>query len=281
MLETLLSSFSIIFHHGLIQTPVLLLHLCTIVNLKKFSGHALPVGFNFRPVRLLKGRGNLHYLLTALRHKIGYTHKFQKNLSDGRGHLCCFKFIICLSYSIGAGFRTGFAGMSASLLMISPITLCNPGYPGLWGCWHCFASDVLASAVAAIHCSKHKIWILKTGLVSSGGSMRTWLELDPAWSPTLQWAAFSFMTLLLGIKFAPSIKPASDHQGLMTGTSPKALCAVCEPTGITSSALSAALWARAAAWWSADPDQCAGLWPQNSCQHRCFYHSLYGLYQRN
>ena len=58
------------------------------------------------------------------------------------------KLIVCIIAGLGAGFGTGFAGMSAAAV-ISPMLITFLGVPAYEAVGIALASDVLASAVSA------------------------------------------------------------------------------------------------------------------------------------
>ena len=74
------------------------------------------------------------------------------------------KIIVCLVAGLGAGFGTGFAGMSAAAV-ISPMLITFLGVPAYQAIGIALASDVLASAVSAYTYGKHKNLDIRNGLV--------------------------------------------------------------------------------------------------------------------
>ena len=90
------------------------------------------------------------------------------------------KIIVCLFAGLGAGFGTGFAGMSAAAV-ISPMLITFLGVPAYQAIGIALASDVLASAVSAYTYGKHK------NLDILIFSLNATLPI--------------FLTMLLGIKF--------------------------------------------------------------------------------
>lgn len=72
--------------------------------------------------------------------------------------------IICLIAGIGAGVGTGFAGMSAAVV-ISPMLFTFLGMDAFEAVGIALASDVLASAFSAITYAKHKNIDIKNGLI--------------------------------------------------------------------------------------------------------------------
>jgi len=132
-----------------------------------------------------------------------------------------FKFIICFIAGIGAGFGTGFAGMSAAAV-ISPMLITFLDMPAYEAVGIALASDVLASAVSAYTYGKNKNIDVKNGLVM----MFTVLVFTLAGSfiaslvPNTAMGNFSvIMTLLLGIKFI--IKPVMTTKERMQEIEPK------------------------------------------------------------
>lgn len=132
-----------------------------------------------------------------------------------------FKFIICFIAGIGAGFGTGFAGMSAAAV-ISPMLITFLDMPAYEAVGIALASDVLASAVSAYTYGKNKNIDVKNGLIM----MFTILVFTLAGSfiaslvPNTAMGNFSvIMTLLLGIKFI--IKPVMTTKERMQKIEPK------------------------------------------------------------
>lgn len=132
-----------------------------------------------------------------------------------------FKFIICFIAGIGAGFGTGFAGMSAAAV-ISPMLITFLDMPAYEAVGIALASDVLASAVSAYTYGKNKNIDVKNGLIM----MFTILVFTLAGSfiaslvPNTAMGNFSVtMTLLLGIKFI--IKPVMTTKERMQEIEPK------------------------------------------------------------
>lgn len=111
--------------------------------------------------------------------------------------------MICFIAGIGAGFGTGFAGMSAAAV-ISPVLITFLGMDAYEAVGIALASDVLASAVSAYTYGKNKNLDIRNGVV-----MMTFVLLFTmvgsyvsSLVPTQTMGGFStFMTLLLGIKF--------------------------------------------------------------------------------
>ena len=74
------------------------------------------------------------------------------------------KLIVCIIAGLGAGFGTGFAGMSAAAV-ISPMLITFLGVPAYEAVGIALASDVLASAVSANNYRKNKNIDIKNGVV--------------------------------------------------------------------------------------------------------------------
>lgn len=130
-----------------------------------------------------------------------------------------FEIIICIIAGLGAGFGTGFAGMSAAAV-ISPLLITFLDMDPYLAVGIALASDVLASAVSAITYGKNKNLDIKNGLIM----MISVLCFTMAGSyiasivPKTTMGNFSvFMTLLLGIKFI--VKPVTEpKQRLLAAT---------------------------------------------------------------
>lgn len=113
------------------------------------------------------------------------------------------KIIVCLFAGLGAGFGTGFAGMSAAAV-ISPMLITFLGVPAYQAIGIALASDVLASAVSAYTYGKHKNLDIRNGIMMMAavliftliGSYISSLVPNHAMGN-----ASVFLTMLLGIKF--------------------------------------------------------------------------------
>ena len=113
------------------------------------------------------------------------------------------KIIVCLFAVLGAGFGTGFAGMSAAAV-ISPMLITFLGVPAYQAIGIALASDVLASAVSAYTYGKHKNLDIRNGIMMMAavliftliGSYISSLVPNHAMGN-----ASVFLTMLLGIKF--------------------------------------------------------------------------------
>ncbi len=129
--------------------------------------------------------------------------------------------IVCMFAGAGAGFGTGFAGMSAAAV-ISPMLITFLGMPAYEAVGIALASDVLASAVSAWTYKKNKNIDVKNGLVmmacvlvfTAVGSLLAKLV------PNSTMGSFSvFMTMMLGVKFI--IKPVMATKESMAADDPK------------------------------------------------------------
>lgn len=118
-----------------------------------------------------------------------------------------YKFIICFIAGIGAGLGTGFAGMSAAVV-ISPMLITFLNMSAYQAVGIALASDVLASAISAYTYGKNKNLDIKNGIVMMitvlcFTMIGSWVSSFVS-SNTM--GGFSvFMTLVLGIKFI--VKP--------------------------------------------------------------------------
>lgn len=129
------------------------------------------------------------------------------------------KVIICFLAGVGAGLGTGFAGLSAAVV-ISPALITFLKMPAYEAVGIALASDVLASAVSAYTYGKNKNLDIKNGLVM----MVTVLIFTTIGSyisslvPNTTMGSFSvFMTMLLGIKFI--VKPVMTTKETMNAVS--------------------------------------------------------------
>lgn len=75
-----------------------------------------------------------------------------------------FEIIICIIAGLGAGFGTGFAGMSAAAV-ISPLLITFLHMDPYLAVGIALASDVLASAASAITYGKNKNLDIKNGII--------------------------------------------------------------------------------------------------------------------
>lgn len=132
-----------------------------------------------------------------------------------------FKFLICFIAGIGAGLGTGFAGMSAAVV-ISPMLITFLGLPAYEAVGIALASDVLASAISAYTYGKNKNLDIKNGLVMMVTVLLFTLfgSYIASLVPNTTMGNFSvFMTLLLGIKFI--VKPVMTTKESMEAVSAK------------------------------------------------------------
>ena len=132
-----------------------------------------------------------------------------------------FTIIVTFFAGMGAGFGTGFAGMSAAAV-ISPILITFLGIDPYMAVGIALSSDVLASAVSAYTYGKNKNLDIKNGLIM----MVTVLIFTVVGSyisslvPSATMGNFSvFMTFLLGIKFI--VRPVMTTKEAMQGVSAK------------------------------------------------------------
>lgn len=118
-----------------------------------------------------------------------------------------YKLIICLIAGIGAGLGTGFAGMSAAVV-ISPMLITFLDVPAYQAVGIALASDVLASAVSCYNYKKNDNLDIKNGIIM----MISVLVFTMIGSYVSKFVPnntmggfFNVMTLFLGIKFI--VKP--------------------------------------------------------------------------
>ncbi|MCI5810916.1 MAG: sulfite exporter TauE/SafE family protein [Clostridiales bacterium] len=115
--------------------------------------------------------------------------------------------LVCLLAGLGAGFGTGFAGMSAAAV-ISPMLVTFLGTDPYLAVGIALASDVLASAASAVTYGKNKNLDIRNGLFMMAAVLCFTAVGSFAASliPKTTMGNFSvFMTLLLGVKFI--VKP--------------------------------------------------------------------------
>ncbi len=130
-----------------------------------------------------------------------------------------YEILICLFAGLGAGFGTGFAGMSAAAV-ISPMLIAFLSVDPYMAVGIALASDVLASAVSALTYKKNKNIDIKNGLVMMVCVLLftvvgSWVA---SFVPHTVMGNFStFMTMMLGIKFI--IKPVAVTKEAMMGVS--------------------------------------------------------------
>ena len=134
-----------------------------------------------------------------------------------------FEIIICIIAGLGAGFGTGFAGMSASAV-ISPLLITFLDMDPYLAVGIALASDVLASAVSAITYGKNKNLDIKNGLIMMISVLCFTMAGSDIASivPKTTMGNFSvFMTLLLGIKFI--VRPVMTTKADMSARSAKSV----------------------------------------------------------
>lgn len=126
------------------------------------------------------------------------------------------KIIICITAGLGAGFGTGFAGMSAAAV-ISPMLITFLGMDPYMAVGIALASDVLASAASAVTYGKNKNLDIKNGIIMMISVLCFTMVGSYIASIVLKTTMgnFSmFMTLLLGVKFLvkPVVEPKKRFQ---------------------------------------------------------------------
>ncbi len=129
--------------------------------------------------------------------------------------------IVCLLAGCGAGLGTGFAGMSAAVV-ITPMLVTFLGMPAYSAIGIALASDVLASGVSAYTYHKNKNIDIKNGIVMMisillftfvGSFVASFVPNDAMGGTSV------FMTTLMGIKFI--VKPVNTTKEAMNAVSPK------------------------------------------------------------
>ena len=129
--------------------------------------------------------------------------------------------IVCLLAGCGAGLGTGFAGMSAAVV-ITPMLVTFLDMPAYSAIGIALASDVLASGVSAYTYHKNKNIDIKNGLVMMlavllftfvGSFVASFMPNDAMGGTSV------FMTTLMGIKFI--VKPVNTTKEAMNAVSPK------------------------------------------------------------
>lgn len=129
--------------------------------------------------------------------------------------------IVCLLAGCGAGLGTGFAGMSAAVV-ITPMLVTFLDMPAYSAIGISLASDVLASGVSAYTYYKNKNIDIKNGLVMMlavllftfvGSFVASFMPNDAMGGTSV------FMTTLMGIKFI--VKPVNTTKEAMNAVSPK------------------------------------------------------------
>ena len=129
--------------------------------------------------------------------------------------------IVCLIAGCGAGLGTGFAGMSAAVV-ITPILTTFLDMPVYSAIGIALASDILASAVSAYTYHKNDNIDIKNGLVMMvviliftliGSFVASFVPNDTMGGTSV------FMTTIMGIKFI--IQPVTTTKEAMEGVTPK------------------------------------------------------------
>ena len=134
-----------------------------------------------------------------------------------------FEIIICIIAGLGAGFGTGFAGMSAAAV-ISPLLITFLHMDPYLAVGIALASDVLASAASAITYGKNKNLDIKNGIIMMISVLCFTMVGSYIASivPKTTMGNFSvFMTLLLGIKFI--VRPVMATKADMSARSAKSV----------------------------------------------------------
>lgn len=129
--------------------------------------------------------------------------------------------VVCLLAGCGAGLGTGFAGMSAAVV-ITPMLVTFLDIPAYSAIGIALASDVLASGVSAYTYHKNRNIDIKNGIImmiavlifTFVGSFVASFVPNDAMSGTSV-----FMTTLMGIKFI--VKPVNTTKEAMNSVSPK------------------------------------------------------------
>jgi len=129
--------------------------------------------------------------------------------------------IVCLLAGCGAGLGTGFAGMSAAVV-ITPMLVTFLSMPAYSAIGIALASDVLASGVSAYTYYRNKNIDIKNGLVMmlavliftfAGSFIASFVPNDAMGGTSV------FMTTIMGIKFI--VKPVNTTKEAMNSVSPK------------------------------------------------------------
>ncbi len=129
--------------------------------------------------------------------------------------------IVCLLAGCGAGLGTGFAGMSAAVV-ITPMLVTFLDVPAYSAIGIALASDVLASGVSAYTYHKNKNIDIKNGIVMMlavllftfvGSFIASFVPNDAMGGTSV------FMTTIMGIKFI--VKPVNTTKEAMNAVSPK------------------------------------------------------------
>lgn len=129
--------------------------------------------------------------------------------------------IVCLLAGCGAGLGTGFAGMSAAVV-ITPMLTTFLGMPAYSAIGIALASDVLASGVSAYTYHRNQNIDIRNGLVMMaavllftfvGSFIASYVPNDAMGGTSV------FMTTLMGIKFI--VQPVTTTKEAMNAVSPK------------------------------------------------------------
>ncbi|MGN1411783.1 MAG: sulfite exporter TauE/SafE family protein [Oscillospiraceae bacterium] len=132
-----------------------------------------------------------------------------------------YTFIICLLAGMGAGVGTGFAGMSAAVV-ISPMLITFLDTPAYQAVGIALASDVLASAVSCYNYKKNGNLDIKNGLIMMVSVLIFTMvgSYVSKFVPNNTMGGFSnIMTLILGVKFI--IKPVMTTKEAMLNVDKK------------------------------------------------------------
>ena len=129
--------------------------------------------------------------------------------------------LICILAGLGAGFGTGFAGMSAAAV-ISPMLITFLHMDPYLAVGIALASDVLASAASAVTYGKNRNLDIRNGLIMMIAVLCFTMvgSFVASVVPKTAMGNFSvFMTLLLGIKFIvrPVLEPKKRLMGATAG----------------------------------------------------------------
>lgn len=129
--------------------------------------------------------------------------------------------IVCLFAGLGAGLGTGFAGMSAAVV-ITPLLTTFLGMPAYSAIGIALASDVLASGVSAYTYYRNKNIDIKNGIVMMAAVLLFTLvgSFVASFIPNDAMGGTSvFMTTIMGVKFI--LKPVNTTKEAMNEVSVK------------------------------------------------------------
>lgn len=127
--------------------------------------------------------------------------------------------IVCLFAGCGAGLGTGFAGMSAAVV-ITPLLTTFLDVPAYSAIGIALASDVLASGVSAYTYHKNKNIDIKNGIIMMAAVLAFTLvgSFAASFMPNDAMGGTSvFMTTFMGIKFI--VKPVNTTKEMMNSVS--------------------------------------------------------------